>query len=90
MMQDAPIVPLYYDEVYRFVKPGITGMEPDALNMLNLKQVKKLLNIKSVFHQILYDVIFLYQLENSNPFLVIHPNVSIKTLIIFCIEREIL
>lgn len=41
MMQDAPIVPLYYDEVYRFVKPGITGMKPDALNMLNLKQVKK-------------------------------------------------
>lgn len=41
MMVDAPIVPLYYDEVYRFVLPGITGMEPDALNMLNLKRVKK-------------------------------------------------
>lgn len=43
LMQDAPIVPLYYDEVYRFVKPGITGMNPDALNMLHLKQVKKAL-----------------------------------------------
>lgn len=41
LMQDAPIVPLYYDEIYRFTQPGITNLEPDALNMLQLKRVKK-------------------------------------------------
>ncbi|MFN3940875.1 MAG: ABC transporter substrate-binding protein, partial [Chitinophagales bacterium] len=41
LMQDAPVVPLYYDEIYRFVHHDITGLEPDALNMLQLKKVQK-------------------------------------------------
>lgn len=43
MMQDAPIVPLYYDEVYRFVSKDVEGLEPNALNMLNLTRVRKTL-----------------------------------------------
>ncbi|MBC8046408.1 MAG: ABC transporter substrate-binding protein [Fimbriimonadaceae bacterium] len=38
---DAPIIPLFYDEVYRFVQNNIYGLEPDALNMLQLKNVQK-------------------------------------------------
>ena len=41
MMQDAPVVPLFYDEVYRFVQKNISGLEPNPLNMLDLKSVKK-------------------------------------------------
>lgn len=41
MMQDAPVIPLFYDEVYRFVQKDISSLEPNALNMLELKQVKK-------------------------------------------------
>ena len=40
MMQEAPIVPLYYDEVYRFVGKDVEGLEPDALNHLRLKKVR--------------------------------------------------
>lgn len=40
MMEDAPIIPLYYDEVYRFVRKHVVGLEPDALNMLQLKRVR--------------------------------------------------
>ncbi|MFN0275354.1 MAG: ABC transporter substrate-binding protein [Chitinophagales bacterium] len=38
----APIVPLFYDEVYRFAQKNISGLDPDALNMLQLKTVKKI------------------------------------------------
>jgi oligopeptide transport system substrate-binding protein len=40
MMADAPVIPLYYDEVYRFVRKNVVGLEPDALNMLQLKRVR--------------------------------------------------
>jgi peptide/nickel transport system substrate-binding protein len=40
MMADAPVIPLYYDEVYRFVRKNVMGLEPDALNMLQLKRVR--------------------------------------------------
>ncbi len=39
MMQEAPIIPLYYDEVYRFARKNVAGLEPDALNLLQLKKV---------------------------------------------------
>ncbi len=41
LMQQAPVVPLFYDEVYRFVQNNITGLRPNALNMLELKRVRK-------------------------------------------------
>lgn len=40
VIDEAPIVPLYYDEVLRFVRKGVTGLEPNAMNLLDLKRVK--------------------------------------------------
>lgn len=37
----APVVPLYYDEVYRFAQPNVTGLDANAMNVLNLKYVRK-------------------------------------------------
>lgn len=41
IIRDAPIVPLWYDEVIRLVQPGITGFEPNGLNLLELRWVRK-------------------------------------------------
>jgi peptide/nickel transport system substrate-binding protein len=41
MMEDAPIVVLYYDRVLRFVQKDIQGMENNAMNLLSLKKVSK-------------------------------------------------
>lgn len=38
---DAPIVPLYYDEVVRFIPKHIEGMEINPVNLLDLRRVKK-------------------------------------------------
>lgn len=41
MMKDYPIVPLYYDEIVRFVHKNVVGLEMNPLNLLYLKNVKK-------------------------------------------------
>lgn len=41
VMEEAPVVILYYDEVIRFVQKNITGMTVNPVNMLNLKVVDK-------------------------------------------------
>lgn len=41
LIDDAPIVPLYYDQVIRLVQKNITGLSTNAMNLLNLKHVKK-------------------------------------------------
>jgi len=41
MIKDAPIVPLYYDEVVRFKRKNISGLGINPTNLLELKQVKK-------------------------------------------------
>jgi peptide/nickel transport system substrate-binding protein len=41
LIDDAPIVPLYYDEVVRLVRQQIQGLTTNPMNLLNLKQVKK-------------------------------------------------
>lgn len=41
LMDDAPIVPLYYDEVVRLVSRKVDGLTTNPMNLLNLKQVKK-------------------------------------------------
>ncbi len=41
IMNDAAIVPLYYDEVIRFVKNDIVGFESNPMNLLNLKYLRK-------------------------------------------------
>lgn len=40
IVAEAPIVPLYYDQVVRFTHPWVKGMEANALNMLELRRVR--------------------------------------------------
>lgn len=40
IMAESPVVPLYYDEVYRFVQPGVIGLETNPMNLLVLKNVR--------------------------------------------------
>ena len=42
IMEDAPVVILYYDQVLRFVQNNIDGMENNAMNLLTLKRVRKI------------------------------------------------
>jgi oligopeptide transport system substrate-binding protein len=41
LIDDAPIVPLYYDQVIRLVNREIKGLNTNPMNLLNLKTVKK-------------------------------------------------
>jgi peptide/nickel transport system substrate-binding protein len=41
IMEDAPVVILYYDRVLRFVQKNINGLENNAMNLLVLKKVRK-------------------------------------------------
>jgi len=41
IMEDAIIVPLFYDQVVLFVNKEIQGLESNPMNLLNLKYVKK-------------------------------------------------
>lgn len=41
IINDAPIVPLYYDMSVRFVNKKVQGLEANAVNMLSLTRVKK-------------------------------------------------
>ena len=41
LLQKAPIIPLYYDEVVRFTQKNITGLGINAINLLDLRRVKK-------------------------------------------------
>ncbi len=41
MMQEAPVVVLYYDQVLRFVQKNVHGLGINAMNLLTLKYVKK-------------------------------------------------
>ena len=38
VMEDAPVVPLWYDEVVHLVQPGVQGFKPNALNLLELRR----------------------------------------------------
>ena len=40
MLNDAPVVPLWYDKVVRLVQNNVTGFPPNALNLLELRRVK--------------------------------------------------
>ncbi len=41
MIDDAPVVPLWYDMVVHLVQPNITGFPANALNLLELRKVRK-------------------------------------------------
>lgn len=42
LIEDAPVVVLYYDQVLRFMQNNIEGLGSNPLNLLTLKKVKKL------------------------------------------------
>lgn len=41
LIDNAPVVPLYYDQVVRLVHNNISGLTSNPMNMLSLKKVKK-------------------------------------------------
>ena len=41
IISDAPVVPLWYDEVFRLVNPHIKNFNANGLNLLDLRKVKK-------------------------------------------------
>ncbi len=41
VMSEAPVIPLYYDQVLRFYPKHLRGLEGNALNMLDIKYVRK-------------------------------------------------
>ena len=41
IINEAPIIPLYYDEVVRFSRKNVIGLGINPINLLNLKRVKK-------------------------------------------------
>ena len=41
IIDDAPIIPLYYDQAIRLVNKNIKGLTTNPMNLLNLKTVKK-------------------------------------------------
>ena len=41
IINQAVVVPLYYDRVLRFSQPNISGFNSNAMNLLDLKRVKK-------------------------------------------------
>jgi peptide/nickel transport system substrate-binding protein len=38
VLEEAPVVPLWYDKVIRMVQPSIKGFKPNALNLLELRK----------------------------------------------------
>lgn len=40
VINDAPVVPLWYDQAIHLVQPGITGFKPNALNLLELRRTR--------------------------------------------------
>ena len=40
MIDDAPVVPLWYDKVVRLVQPNVKGFPPNPLNLLELRWVR--------------------------------------------------
>ena len=41
IIEDAPIIPLWYDEAIHLVRKNISGFYPNSLNMLELRKAKK-------------------------------------------------
>jgi peptide/nickel transport system substrate-binding protein len=44
IMDDAPVIPLWYDMAIHLVQPGIAGFSPNSLNLLELRRAKKSLS----------------------------------------------
>jgi oligopeptide transport system substrate-binding protein len=39
--EEAPVIPLFYDEVLNFIQPNVQGWKTNALNVISLKKVRK-------------------------------------------------
>jgi oligopeptide transport system substrate-binding protein len=50
VINDAPVIPLWYDEVIRLVNPRIRGFQPNGLNLLELRRVSKVTDALSSKH----------------------------------------
>lgn len=46
VMEDSPVIPLWYDMVVHLVQPEVEGFFPNALNMPDLRRVKKKNSVK--------------------------------------------
>ncbi|MFL5763410.1 MAG: ABC transporter substrate-binding protein [Bacteroidia bacterium] len=42
LIDNSPVVPLYYDQVVRLVQNNVSGLTSNAMNLLSLKRVKKI------------------------------------------------
>jgi peptide/nickel transport system substrate-binding protein len=42
VMYDVPVIPLWYDMAIHLVAPGISGFEPNSLNLLELRRTRKM------------------------------------------------
>ncbi|MDG1761174.1 MAG: ABC transporter substrate-binding protein [Flavobacteriaceae bacterium] len=42
IVEEAPVIPLYYDKVVRFTQKNVTGLGNNPINILHLKRVKKI------------------------------------------------
>jgi peptide/nickel transport system substrate-binding protein len=40
VINEAPIIPMWYDMAIHLVQPNITGFKPNALNLLELRRTK--------------------------------------------------
>ena len=40
MIEDAPVIPLWYDKVVWLIQPNITGFKPNPLNLLELRNTR--------------------------------------------------
>jgi peptide/nickel transport system substrate-binding protein len=40
MLKEAPVVPLYYDEAVRFIQNNVKGLKVNAMNLLDLSEVR--------------------------------------------------
>jgi oligopeptide transport system substrate-binding protein len=40
MIRDAPVVPLWYDQVIHLVNPAVSGFEANGLNLLELRRTR--------------------------------------------------
>jgi oligopeptide transport system substrate-binding protein len=47
IIADAPIVPLWYDQVIHLVQPYMTGFRPNGLNLLELRRARKIISSPS-------------------------------------------
>ncbi|MBL0134388.1 MAG: hypothetical protein IPP79_10455 [Chitinophagaceae bacterium] len=41
IIDEAPVVPLWYDQVIHLVQPNVKGFKPNGLNLLELRRVRK-------------------------------------------------